>query len=370
MNKKKVAIVFAAMGGGHKSVAESLYRNLKDMGANVELLNPENSLGKVIGIKDNNKSYRFVTKKMAWLDLFLYYITYISIGKYIYNQILYYSCKEAFEKQFKDDSYDLIVNLLPHYNYVLQRVKRDAQLRCKTICVITDIVKYIGLWEENGYDEYIVPTQEIYDTLNLDVSKVMTGLPIQDIYFENVHSTETPGNSLSLNVLITAGGDGMGAVEELINKLDKYCYKGQLTITVACGKNEELKERLEKYKTILNNIEIDILGHLPNLKSAYEKCDLILIKGGPTSIWELINMNKPFIIYDYILSQERANPEFAMKYGRAMLITDLEKLARKLAQMNKNNLETYFFPNKEVPEMFRIDWGKKISEYIYKKYEL
>ena len=79
-----------------------------------------------------------------------------------------------------------------------------------------------------------------------------------------------------------------------------------------------MKQKCEKIvKDCNQNHDIKILGFTDKLKSLMSLADIVITKGGPATILELVSQNKPMIISHYIWEQEKGNVEYVLEnnYG-------------------------------------------------------
>jgi processive 1,2-diacylglycerol beta-glucosyltransferase len=148
-------------------------------------------------------------------------------------------------------------------------------------------------------------------------------------------------------ILISAGGFGVGPMEMLVQSLTKMRNKAQ--VIAICGKNDELKNRLEKtsdHTREHSNIKIIPLGYTTQMDEYMSASDLLLGKPGGLTTSEAMAKSLPVIIVRPIRGQEERNSDHLLEEGVAIRCNNLPVLAykidslfdnpRRLALMRKN----------------------------------
>lgn len=372
MKKKKILICYADAGGGHKSVATALSAELsKNPEFEVEMVNIAKDYGSFL-TKRFDIYYKILTAHFPyfWEKICVKFPTYFpSVAKYVYEPIIWQLSKKSFKKFVAQNPADIYISTIHLYNAGLSNVKRKTGKNYKLITVVTDIAYIPYFWINQYHDKIIFPTKEAFMhsknlIKNIDSSKIdILGLPIsKDYYGKDFQSNVVKDPKRKLNILVTIGGEGLGEAYELCGILDEN-LKG-ISIQVAAGKNQKLVEEIAGTKW---NNNISAFGWVPGLREKYDWADIVIMKAGPTSIWECIVLDKPMIIFDYIKGQEDGNVDFAINYGRAKYLRDFELIAETLQDIHYKNIENKFSKGRFYSKsLAQTNWGKEIGTIISK----
>lgn len=371
--RKKILICYADAGGGHKSVATALNIELsKNEEFDVAMVNIAKDYGSYL-TRRFDIYYKILTAHFPyiWEKVCVKFPTYFpSVAKYLYEPIIWHLSKKSFRKFVKENPADIYISTIHLYNAGLSNVKRKSGKNYKLITVITDIAYIPYFWINQYHDKIIFPTKEAFlhskNLLkNIDNSKIdVLGLPIsKDYYGNNFTSIVEKDPKRKLNILITIGGEGLGEAFELCKILDSKL--SGISIQVAAGKNQKLVDEisLSKWKNSVTSF-----GWVPGLREKYDWADLVIMKAGPTTIWECIVLDKPMIIFDYIKGQEDGNVDFAVNYGRAKYLRNFEEIAEKLSGNDFENISKSFPKGRFYSEsLAQTNWSKEIGSIISKE---
>ncbi len=106
-------------------------------------------------------------------------------------------------------------------------------------------------------------------------------------------------------VLLAGGGEGMGPIERTAREISANCPS--VGLVVITGRNQELKERLEK---IAWQIPTFIYGFVTEMPDFMRASDILVTKAGPGTISEALIANIPMILYSRLPGQEDGNVEY------------------------------------------------------------
>lgn len=158
-------------------------------------------------------------------------------------------------------------------------------------------------------------------------------------------------NSLGLQnkrtILVMGGGLGLGAINGIVNELDKKLENIQI-IAIA-GRNEKLEAKLKNLHTVN---DLRVYGFINNVHELMEISDCVISKPGGVTCAEILAKQKPLIIFSPLPGQESDNAEFLLNYGVAVTASGITKIPPLVNQML----------NFEV----KIKSMKKISSYLKK----
>lgn len=206
--------------------------------------------------------------------------------------------------------------------------------------VVTDLYPH-RMWLRGDPDRFFVPVEWTRQVLERRQPRFVgridvTGIPIAPIF------AEPPGRDEACRienldpslrrVLITSGGIGGGAFEEVIQALGDACPHAELT--VVCGRNEALARRLASLHT---HASIRVFGHVPQdtMARLMAAADLMVGKSGGLTTSEALAMGLPFVVYRPFLipGQEEGNARFLAEVGAGIETSGLADLSQQVARL-------------------------------------
>jgi processive 1,2-diacylglycerol beta-glucosyltransferase len=249
-----------------------------------------------------------------------------------------------FIKLLKDYQPDLAVctHFLPAE--IISWLKQKRRLNTPQAIVVTDFDVH-AMWLCRHYEHYFVAIEETrqhLQELGIDPEKItVSGIPIDPVFAENKDKTEMR-KKLRLDItlpaiLISAGGFGVGPMELLIESLTKMRNKVQ--VIAICGKNNELKSRLEKFSKQLppdSTLKIFPVGYTTQMDEYMSAADLLLGKPGGLTTSEALAKNLPIVIVRPIRGQEERNSDHLLEEGVAIRCNNLPVLAYKIDSLLDN----------------------------------
>jgi UDP-N-acetylglucosamine:LPS N-acetylglucosamine transferase len=153
-----------------------------------------------------------------------------------------YSAKDFVNGKLDVMQFSTILKEIPGVNQALPKING------------VDLPTLLGTFSTiSGKGINIITSQQlnvIFKALGINPDKItITGIPIDPVFAEHKDKKEMRRlHSLEPDlptILVSAGGFGMGPVEKLIQSLMKMHNRAQ--IIVICGKNEELKQRIDMF---------------------------------------------------------------------------------------------------------------------------
>jgi UDP-N-acetylglucosamine:LPS N-acetylglucosamine transferase len=117
----------------------------------------------------------------------------------------------------------------------------------------------------------------------------------------------------ALTILVTGGGDGLGKMLQVIDRLDASGLPIQLVIV--CGRNQKFYAELKTRKFHLPVSVIPFTEEMPSLLCA---ADVLVTKAGPSALFEAFQAGLPILIFDAILGQEAGNVAYVCEHGAGL----------------------------------------------------
>lgn len=356
---KKVLILSAAVGAGHLRAAEALEKAfVKENAAgeikNIDVLNYTNPLFRRLYGKAYLDMVNTMPEVLGWM--------YDSLDKPWENErrrlALDRLNTKPLIKFLKDYKPDIAVctHFLPAE--IISWLKAKGKISFPQAIVVTDFDAH-AMWLCHHFEHYFVALEETrvhLEKLGIPAEKItVSGIPIDPVFAETKDKSamrEKYGlENDKLTILVSAGGFGVGKIEHLLQALADLQTPAQ--ILAVCGRNEELKTKLEKLsREKLNNQRITFkpIGFTTAMDEYMSAADLIVGKPGGLTTSEALAKGLIFVVVNPIPGQEERNSDHLLEKGCAIKCNNLPTLAYKIDEFL--NDKTRFQAMKE--NVFRL----------------
>lgn len=360
---KKVLILSASVGAGHLSAASALEKEFKRQNAaqeikNIDVLEYTNPLFRRL----YGKAYLDMVNKMPEVLGYMY----DSLDKPWENErrriALDRLNAQSFIKLIKNEKPDIAVctHFLPAE--IISWLRAKNKIDTKQAIVVTDFDAH-AMWLCHNFEHYFVALDETkihLEKLGIPEEKLtVSGIPINPVFAEHKDKQEMREkhglDKDKLTILVSAGGFGVGNIAKLLEALAELETEAQ--IIAVCGRNEELKNDLDKLaeeKLNTTRVKFHPIGFTREMDEYMSASDLIVGKPGGLTTSEALAKGLIFVIVNPIPGQEERNSDHLLEKGCAIKCNNLPVLAYKidklvndkerLAQM-KRNIQNLAAPN-------------------------
>jgi processive 1,2-diacylglycerol beta-glucosyltransferase len=378
---KKILILSAAVGAGHLRAAEAIEKAFLESKADVEVKNIDVlTYTNVLFRRLYGKAYLDMVNTMpgvlGWM--------YDSLDKPWQNErrrlALDRLNTRPFVKLLKTYKPDIAVctHFLPAE--IISWLTSKGKINFPQAVIVTDFDAH-AMWLYRHFERYFVALDETrvqLEKVGIPTEKItVSGIPIDPV-FAQIKDKKAMREKFGLDenkltILVSAGGFGVGNVEQLLIALADLQTPAQ--ILAICGRNEELKLKLETLAAEkLNNERVIFkpIGYTREMDEYMSAADLIVGKPGGLTTSEALAKNLIFVIVNPIPGQEERNSDHLLEKGCAIksnnpltLPYKIDKLVRdekRFAEM-KINVANFARPNaaREIVE--------EISKFLTKKAE-
>jgi len=168
----------------------------------------------------------------------------------------------------------------------------------------------------------------------------VTGIPIDLLFEEKVDAAKARAK-LGLAdggpvVLLSAGGYGVGPLEQLVK--DLVSMEKPWQIVAIAGKSEQLKKRLDSVakhagKTPSGQPRVVPLGFTKEMDQYMAAADLLIGKAGGLTTSEALARELPMALIEPIPGQEERNADHLLESGAAIRCNNLPAAAWKIAKL-------------------------------------
>lgn len=351
MNNKKILILYAPLGAGHKMAAKAIEEAFV-------LDYPEFEI-KVINVLDFSfrafraglpRAFDFASFKMPFLYKWIYDCFNHQSRYNFLNRVSGIFIKKSylvkFIKEFNPD-FILSTNPLPMQLVSLTKHQKIIDILSANVC--TDF-GFHSLWSNQDVNYYFVSNDYIKKSLvEHKISRekiIITGIPISSKFSKDIDRQKIL-NSFNFDVnaptlLIIGGKMRHGAILKIIEKVEEKIVSQFIIIA---GRDKKLEKKMKKLE-FGQKSNVKIFGFVNNVQDYMASSDLILTKAGGLTVSECINMNLPMIINDFSPGQEEDNVKYIVDKGAGfqvkntkeavLCIVDLLSRPEKLKEIKEN----------------------------------
>ena len=338
----RVLVLSASAGAGHTRAAQAVERAFKEMGAAREVRHVDTlAYTNQIFRRLYSKAYLDMVNKMpevlGWL--------YDALDKPWKNERRRLAFDKLntrpFVKMLQEYRPDIVVctHFLPAE--IISWLKAKERIMSRQAIVVTDFDVH-AMWLCHHYEHYFVAldeTREHMQRLGIPADKLtVSGIPIDPIFAAAKDKQEMRRkHNLKPDrwtILVSAGGFGVGPIDHLMASLLQLKHPAQAL--VVCGRNEELRSRIEHLATGVRSesaVAIKALGHTTEMDEYMAASDLVLGKPGGLTTSEALAKGLVFVIVNPIPGQEERNSDHLLEEGVALRCNNLPVLAYKIDKL-------------------------------------
>jgi processive 1,2-diacylglycerol beta-glucosyltransferase len=338
----KVLVLSAAAGAGHIRAAEAVERALVQAGAarevrHVDTLDYTNKLFRRLYAKAYLDMVNRTPELLGWLYDYLDKPWERERRRLALDKLN----TRPFIKMLKEYRPDIIVctHFLPAE--IVSWLKAKERIASRQAIIVTDMDVH-AMWLCHHYEHYFVALEETRQhmtRLGIPAEKLtVSGIPIDPVFavpkdkleMRRKHNLREEG----WTILVSAGGFGVGPIEHLFQSLLELKHKAQAI--VICGRNEELKVRLEGLAASLPAdapVRIKPIGYTTEMDEYMAASDMLLGKPGGLTSSEALARGLAMVIVNPIPGQEERNSDHLLEEGVAIRCNNLPVLAYKIDRL-------------------------------------
>jgi len=346
---KKVLILYATFGSGHKSIAEYIKNYLNESGKYECLTIDLVSYSVPIIGTFSKKTSEFLMTKLPSIWSILYFSFNNKISAYISKNVSSsFFMNKKLQKIIGDFNPD--ITIATHFlgTDVISRYNKKNITNSKIVTIITDYHAH-NFWLTHLKEIDSIIVGNIEEKLYLlsrgfNLSKVhSSGIPILPKQI-NMLEKEKIFKKLKINnkkktILFFVGG-GNGALFNLIYFKELLKNKYDCNVLFIAGKNKTAYKKAKKYVKRYNFKNAKVFGFVTNINEFYEISDFVITKPGGVQVTECLFFNKPMLLVKSNGGQEIANKNFLVRKGYAKNINSRKKFNKYFSLMlNDNYLE-------------------------------
>ena len=220
------------------------------------------------------------------------------------------------------------------------------KLQARHAIVVTDYDVH-SMWLCRNVDRYFVGLEEAAEYLaRIGVPREklrVTGIPIDPVFATLLLKSEARRqlglDPESTTILISAGGYGIGPVEQLVKGLLEMQRPWQ--VVAIAGKAEKTQKRLEELSRVAGKSKAGFarlcpIGFTAEMDKYMAAADLMVGKAGGLTTSEALARALPMALIEPIPGQEERNADHLLEAGAAIRCNNLPVAAWKIARLLDN----------------------------------
>ena len=374
--KKKILVMYARYGSGHKSIAEYVAKYIEEHNTNVELMlldmtDYANGIGKfTVKIMDFVGKYRPEKIFDICWEIVNHKITstgYNGFVKKCYDNADLRSVISEFEPNITICSHYYCSSIIAYYN-------SKKIINTKIVQIITDYC--VHEWHIRNHKKenaYIVGNEMIKKELisrGVEGKKVYPyGLPLNINELKRLDDEKTILKRYGLKgdkkIYLFFGGSTSGSMYyyEYFKTIAKLNIDAD--IIFISGKNAKLKMKCENYVKDKNIKNIKVLGYSNDVFNLMKISDLVISKPGGATLTECLEMHRPMLLVPGIGGQEKYNAKFIAKKKYGIKVRNVWSFKRWIIRI-ENNYEIILKIQKRLDKLSQNTSVEKINDLIMK----
>lgn len=339
---KKILIMMADAGGGHRASAEALrdvFHERYESQCQIHIVDmwTKHTPPPVSGMP---KTYRYLVTELPWFYKWLFRTTQKPAVTRDMLDAFYLYVRRSISRALRFYAPDLLISVHPFMQHVPLRTLSRMGVSLPFVTVVTDWITIHPGWLHPDVTLCFVPNQEVYDmalAAGLRAEQVrLSGLPIRPAFARPPRPKAVLRQELGMDValpavLLVGGGEGMGPVAEIARAVTARLAAGKPggggpsgQLVVVCGRNRKLYDELNAEDWPIPTIVNGFVHNMPEWMGA---CNCIITKAGPGTIAESLALGLPMILSGYIAGQEQGNAPYVVDNGVGEYSEDPDQIA-------------------------------------------
>lgn len=320
---KKILIVYASYGSGHKTIAQYIKDTIYDENKyQIELIDVLSYTGRVADFVLKSFDYAYKHRMEKLFSSLYEILDHHNMTKGYEWYVRKFIFNDKLRKMYIDFNPDVVIATHFYGTTIAKILKGEGLINPRMVTVVTDY-KIHELWMSNSKKEdiFIVANNIVKNEMIERGCKSEHIEPLGLPYNEKKLIEIIPRNEIydkydipkdKKNILFYGGGSmGSFAYVKYLKVLLKL--NTDYEILFVCGKNTELKEYVDDLSKKYNNLKP--FGFVNNVYELMDISDIIISKPGGATVTECLEMQKFLVALPGIGGQENYNARFVSENG-------------------------------------------------------
>lgn len=358
--QQDLSVLFAtiAAGGSHVSTAEAMSQALSDSyprGFSSSVREPMVDYGFLDLDRRHKQGWRKALRH-PWLIVWGQRLldTFPNASAAFHRRLLHqFAERAAFE--LDQERPDLVVVNHGWLTVALTLAQRRFGLDVPVLTFETSALNANALWAEPKAERFIVASPISKRRLirfGVPASRVdIVGYPVRRPFLcapDKQVARSRLGLEDTFTCLLTLGGEGVGGLPESV--LSALAREQDLQVVVITGRNLELRQRLESFRSRLPNLQVR--GFVADVADYLAASDVVIGKSGPATVFEALAVGRPLLAPARYGLAENKMARLLEENGLGGFVANSEELLRevrsyrndggKLAEVERRSAELDF----------------------------
>jgi len=369
INKKRVLILTADAGMGHRSAAEAIKKALEirylDQ-CEVMVNNPLNHPKVPSLFRDSQSDYDEIVKNLPELYKLGYRMSDATLPVTLMEGGFTMLLVSVLRTILKELSPDLIILTYPIYQAPLKVIQQSSKNKVPIMTVVTDLVTVHQVWFNTGVTCCTIPSKIAYQRAlkaGLSTDQVtQTGIPVDPeiLALKQKDKSELRaelGWESKPTTLLVLGSPRLSSITDIIQTLN---YSGHdIQFALVTGGSDTLYDEFKAIDWQHPITIYDFVDFIPRLMRA---ADIILCKAGGLVVSESLASGLPLILVHALPGQEKGNVDFVVENEAGQLCQTPLEVLKTLALWLKNDHEILKSIANKSEQLGRADAAHKIAE--------
>ena len=321
-NKKRILILTADAGFGHRSAAIAVEEALKERyedAVEIIVLNPLDDKRAPALLRDSQSDYDKMVRNAPELYKLGYDASDFTVTSALVESALTVMLFDVLRDVLRRLDPDVIVSTYPLYQAPLTSI---FTLRRKPAVplleVITDLATVHRIWFHANVDQLLVPT-EVVRQLAIDAGVApekihITGIPVHPNIANEKRTKRQIRTDLGWTpdqrTILAVGSKRVQGLIEYLNVINHFGQEIQLA--VVCGKDDEMYRELQEMHW---HIPMHLYEYVDNMPDMMHAADLLVCKAGGLTVTEALACGLPMLLIDILPGQEMGNMDYVVDNG-------------------------------------------------------
>lgn len=332
----KVLLLTGSYGNGHLEVAHALVAELNKRGITDIVVSDLFYEAHPILTSFTKQLYLKSFTKGQSIYGFLYYNSDYRMTDFRIDRIIDRYGYVRINQLMNTHDFDIVINTFPMQ--ALPIYKQKNQHTVPFVNVLTDFCLHTR-WVSDEINHFFVACSSLKEELlelGIDANKItISGIPIKEAFYQTapqpLDSSWVSQNQAAQHVLISAGA--FGVLKNLPALINKLSVQSHLTLTVICGRNEELYHLLSNQYNGVPTVRI--LSYVNDMAALMRQADVMVTKSGGISLSEALAIQVPLVLTPAVPGQERDNADLFEQEGMAITTRSEDEIVPAVLQLLK-----------------------------------
>lgn len=342
-SKKKILILYADAGFGHRSAAFAIKAGLEEKYAklcHVDIVNPLQDERAPFYMRDSQADYDNIIKSVPELYRIGYEASDATVPTLFVETALTLMLYEVMKDLIKRYKPNVVVTTYPVYPAPLDAVFTMNQTSLPMVTVVTDLVNVHRVWFNSGTERLMVPTQNVFQQAvksGLSPEKVhITGIPVSTAICKEKRAKAEIRADLGLNpdkfIILVAGSKRVDGLPEILEGLNHSGHPIELVLVA--GGDDELYQCMRQVDW---HVPVRIYNYVDFIPALLNASDAVICKAGGLIVSEAMAAGLPMILVNVLPGQESGNAEFVVSSGAGEMAGDSSSLLEVIAHWLAND---------------------------------